>query len=112
MISNRSLLTISVLIIAGCRPSTAPTASKTPSDASPPAALRLLVIDDPDLAHVIERQWTAHGESPLQVRLTTQDEFLNKPERRLAADIVIYPSALIGELASRDWLQPLTEQQL
>lgn len=105
------LIALLLLVTIGCRPSATP--AKAPAATDPAAqSLRLLVIDDEELARVIERQWTAHGESPLQVRLLSQDEFLSKPPRRLGADVVIYPSAMIGELAGRDWLQPLSDQEL
>src|SRR5687768_3620598 len=112
MILKHVSLIVLFILASGCRSSTS---SPAPSGQQEPASaqsLRLLVIDDPDLARAIERQWTAHGENPLQTRLMSQQDFLKQQQRRLASDVVIYPSALIGELASRDWLQPLAEQEL
>ncbi|MGE0757900.1 MAG: ABC transporter substrate-binding protein [Pirellulaceae bacterium] len=100
------------LIAVGCQPSGTPqpsTQGETP-DVQPP--LRVLVIEDPEMARALDRQWTAVGGGPLQIRQVGRDEFLSQEQRRLASDIVVFPSPLLGELAGRDWLQPLDEQQL
>jgi multiple sugar transport system substrate-binding protein len=67
-----------------------------------------LVIDDPALAAGIERVWRAKSEAPLEVRQATSQDLANLS--RPDADAVIYPSALLGELAERGWLFPLTEE--
>lgn len=96
----------------GCRPSGSQSRVDSPGKSSQPSALRILVLDDPDFARAMERQWTADGESRLTIRQLTEDEFSRQEQRRLASDVVIYPSALLGELAARDWLQPLAEKDL
>jgi ABC-type glycerol-3-phosphate transport system substrate-binding protein len=106
-----ALLFVAICMVTlGCRPKANVPATSTTADTTSTQPLRLLVIDDEPMARAIERQWTAHGEKPLQVRQISQDEFVKQQQKRLAADVVIYPSSLIGELASRDWLQPLAEQ--
>jgi multiple sugar transport system substrate-binding protein len=71
-----------------------------------------LVIDDPDLAKAVEREWVSVGGDPLTIRHVTQEEFVGQQQRRLASDAVIFPSSLLGDLAGRDWLQPLGDAEL
>ena len=111
-IKNLLLITVVWALATGCRPTASSTTAPERSESKPSPSLRVLVIDDVELARAIERQWMAHGENPLQVRLLKREEFSSQEQRRLASDVVIYPSALIGELASRDRLQPLGEQDL
>ena len=99
---------IALLTAFGCSPQ-APVTAPTRTDAPP---LRLLVIGDPGLAKIVKREWDARSEGELNVRELTEDEFKKWDQPRLAADAVLFPSPLLGELASRDWLVPIPDEAL
>ncbi len=98
-------------MLPGCTPEPAPSAAdseiKTDADQRP---LRLLVFDDPQLAETIEREWIARGGASLTVENAEASSF--KEKTRLRADAVIYPANLLGELAERNLLAPLSSEQL
>jgi multiple sugar transport system substrate-binding protein len=74
--------------------------------------LRLLVVDDPQLATVVTRQWQARADRELVVRETTAAELDAAGWRRLGADVVIYPSGMLGELAARELIEGLADETL
>ena len=80
------------------------------TNAEPSKPLRLLVIDDPPLAAAIKREWRSRTESEIEVREMTSQEVLKA--NRLPADAVIFPTGLIGHLAERRLIVPLSEQAL
>lgn len=91
-----------LFLTSGCRREAAgPLTPAAPADAPP---LRLLVIGDSELAKVIQREWDARTAGELALRELSVDELLEWQHPRLAADVVIYPSQLLGDLAGRDWL--------
>jgi multiple sugar transport system substrate-binding protein len=69
------------------------------------------VIDDPELADVIQRQWRARAEGEIVVQQKTSREIV-AAEGRLGADAVIYPAALIGELAERQLIVSVPDDVL
>lgn len=101
-----------ICLAAGCRPQAEEVAARDAQPTPPPEPLRLLVIDDPELAEVIPRQWHARAERELVVRQMTTEELLKLEARRLGTDAVIYPSGLIGELAQRQLIEPVSERTL
>jgi multiple sugar transport system substrate-binding protein len=76
----------------------------------PSGPLRVLVIDDPELADALDRQWHARSQTKIEVRQATAADIAAKP--RTEADVVIYPSSLLGTLAEIGAIIPLTDQQL
>ncbi|HND50822.1 MAG TPA: extracellular solute-binding protein [Pirellulaceae bacterium] len=72
--------------------------------------LRVVVVDDPQLAAAIKKQWTAISQEPLEIR-DAEPALLDaaEPAAKLNADIVIYPTAWLGTLAERRRLVPLPE---
>lgn len=78
-----------------------------PTVAQPANPLQLIVVDDPALAEAIQQQWKARAEGELEVRNLESTELFDPRRERLAADAVIYPSGLIGELAERGWIMPV-----
>jgi ABC-type glycerol-3-phosphate transport system substrate-binding protein len=94
---------------AGCRKEVEP---KPPEvDERPvPRLLRVAIVEDPDLAVVIQRQWKARTEGEIElVDLAAQE--LNEADQ-LSADVVIYPSAWLGTLAERKLIEPLSNDTL
>ncbi len=113
--SNHLLLLSLLCLGIGCG---SPTTDSPPADLVTPAeptlshaAIRVLVIDDPSLAGGIEREWSARAEVPLVVVPSTTAELLSL-KRAPSADILLYPSSLVGELATRRWILPLPESLL
>ena len=106
------LAVLSIWLACGCRPEAKEVAVGEAQPAAPPEPLRLLVIDDAELAEVIPIQWHARAERELVVRQMTSEELTKLDARRLGADAIIYPSGLIGELAERQLIEPVSERAL
>jgi len=67
----------------------------------------LVVVDDAPLAEAVDREWRARAEGGIEVRQMASSDLLKDRKRPLAADAIIYPSGLIGELAVRDLIVPI-----
>jgi multiple sugar transport system substrate-binding protein len=98
-------LAFAIAFLAGC-PRKEPVPSPVPPDTGKP--IRLLVIDDPAMAAAIERTWRSRSEAPLEVLQRSSADL--GAASRLGADAVIYPSGLLGALAERGLLFPLTAE--
>ena len=92
-------LLMALLTLLGC-PTSQPAddAESTGSTKAPPV-VRLLVVDDTALATAIEREWKASGRGDLAITQSPAAELVDV--KRLAADIVIYPAAMLGDFAER-----------
>jgi hypothetical protein len=78
-----------------------------------PAELHLTVVDDPELAKSIARlrgEWKAQTGSELSVQGLSADEAATA--QKLDADAVIYSPALLGMLAERKLIRPLSQAWL
>ncbi len=65
--------------------------------------LRLLVINDPAIVDVARREWQAISDTNLDVTQQTESEFLaSLSGGSVAADIIIYSTRLMGELAHKN----------
>lgn len=95
------------LAVCGCPGQPTPPPAQT--DSQPASPLRLIVVDDKALAAAVQQQWQARAEGELEVRELTAAELCDPGRKRLAADAVLYPSGLIGELAERGWIAPLSD---
>ncbi|MCC7336435.1 MAG: hypothetical protein IT422_15205 [Pirellulaceae bacterium] len=96
------------MTLAGCQPTDvkAPTdeVSDTPVVASK-IPLRVWIVaplTEPDL---LQRQWLASSEQPLELRSLTALELLQ--ESQCQCDVLIYPANLMGELIERSWIVKL-----
>lgn len=67
------------------------------------------MVDDVRLADAIDREWRARAEGKLEVRQMATTDILDRGGRPLAADAIIYPTGLIGELATRDVIVPIAD---
>jgi multiple sugar transport system substrate-binding protein len=78
--------------------------------------LRLIVIDDPGLSEVIEREWPANTGSEVKARLMSTDKFLASIEpaatATLEADVIIFPSDMLGTLAERKLIRKFPREFL
>ncbi len=108
-IANRTpvqLLTgLAMLLVAGCSGNGVEKHAGL-EEGTRPLPLRVVVVDSPALAQSIRTQWLAHDGGEIQLRERSIEELLST--RRLLADVVVYPSAMIGELAMAGHLQPLS----
>jgi hypothetical protein len=91
------------LTLSGCPDSRSPSAEPTAAAAIPPLAL--LVVEDPPLGKAIAREWLGRTEEKLTVRDITLAEVAGAS--RLPGDAVIFPAAMIGQLAERGLIAPL-----
>ena len=117
---QRMMVLIACLIgcLAGCqRPREAGTQRQDGLEkdaARPVVTLRLLVVDDPEMAGSIKKlrgEWTerTHGGRLQVLEWTLAEMFAAKS---LPADLVIYPSRHLGTLVQKKWLRPLRESML
>jgi ABC-type glycerol-3-phosphate transport system substrate-binding protein len=103
-------LVSAAIVTSGCR-----NATDTPRDPSTahPAAVRLLVVDDPALAKAVGRikgEWKARTGADLDVHESTSTEI--NTAKSLGADAVVYPSEELGSLAERRLIRPLPAEWL
>jgi ABC-type glycerol-3-phosphate transport system substrate-binding protein len=102
-----SLLATVAILFAGCGPLKVdpPEPPKTSV-----GKLRLLVVGDPRLAAAIEREWTARGRAEIEIVQRSVDD--TAQETTLDADVVIFPSGMLGELVEAERILPLPESLL
>jgi len=102
-----SLLMVAAALFAGCGSHEVdpPGPSKIPA-----GKLRFLVIDDPPLAEAIEREWAAQGRSENDVIRRSAADMVEQAE--LGADIIVFPSAMLGELVESERILPLPDTLL
>lgn len=82
--------------------------SQSPSAARQDAMLRLLVVDDPELAaaaELLRGEWKGQTGGSFEVQQTSTDGLLSAAD--LQADAVIFPSSLLGSLAEKKLLAPV-----
>ena len=102
-----------LLVLAGCpKPESTSDESvkKTPLAG---AKLRLLVVDDPELATAVGKlrgEWTAQSGAELVVAESTEGELLKKDS--IDADAVICASHLLGPLAEGQRIAPIPKESL
>lgn len=88
-----------------------PRKSSPPPTASVPrasVALRVLVVNEPQLVEVIDRlrgEWTDRSGGDLSAGATTWKELAVLPQ--IEADVVVFPARYLGDLCSRGWLRPV-----
>ena len=92
-----------LLVAAGCPQTPQPAPEPKASERARP--LVLLVADDPELGKAIAREWQGRTEQELTVREVSFAEIA--AASRLPADVVIFPTGWLGQLAERDLIVPL-----
>jgi multiple sugar transport system substrate-binding protein len=95
------LLIMTGLTSSGCQDPAANLATKPEAEPT----LHVTVTDDPELATAIARQWKARAGSKIIVTNISTAQLLDS--KRLQADLIIYPSAQLGHLATKQTLLPL-----
>ena len=105
------ILTVWLSAVA-CNRSTPPEPVERPAEnMSSARPVRVLVIDDQRLGQALQREWLARSEQPLEVIELSSAQVLASPTPT-AAELVIYPSGLIGTLVAQGQIEPLPETAL
>ncbi len=103
------LLALVAISLSGCQKKEEPAPKKV--DQRPvPRLLRVAIVEDPELAVIIQRQWKARTEGEIELVEMSAQQL--KEAEQLSADVVIYPSAWLGTLAERKLIEPLSKDTL
>ena len=104
-----------VLLLCGC-PSNSQT-SQTGGEESEAAdaikmagPLRVLVLNDPEFAQILRREWLARSENEVEFRDETEANLLTllqDEKQRLDTDVIIFPTRLLGRLSEGRLLRAL-----
>ena len=98
------LLTISL----GCQETPPPPATNPAAPRRAAVELKILVVEDPPLAagiKLLRGEWSERSGGELSIQEWTLNEMFNATE--LSADLIVYPSRLVGTLVDRGWLRPV-----
>ena len=102
-----------LFVLPSCVEPDATTEAPKPTKVSAtPVVLRVLVLDDPQLAHAIDIECTSRSRVKLEVIQSTTAECVTQIDevQRLTADVIVYPAYLLGELAERDMIVPIPDR--
>jgi multiple sugar transport system substrate-binding protein len=107
------LLVLAAIALGGCTPQT--DTKPAAVDAAPrrDVTIHLLVVDDAALAAAVSQvagEWKARSGATLVMSETTSAQLLGEKSLSADVDAVIYPPAMLGELAKREWLRSLPEE--
>jgi ABC-type glycerol-3-phosphate transport system substrate-binding protein len=110
-ILRSALVAIGLAVVCGCGGTGNEPAAKKVAEQVPkaPAQLRLAVVDDSAMAKSIARlqgEWKAQTGITLEIVEHSTEEISSA--RKIDADAVIYPSAMMGALAERDLIRPIS----
>ncbi|MEZ6134811.1 MAG: hypothetical protein R3C53_07870 [Pirellulaceae bacterium] len=102
------LLLLTLTWCSGCKPSQPDeTAATAPRPVASDVPLRIVIAAPVADIESIRRQWLSDSEQPLAIDSISVDQLIGGAE--LQADVVLYPSYLLGELQSRGWIVKLPE---
>src|SRR5262245_45032393 len=108
----RCLAVFLALLLAGC-PREKSQPAVPPASPRASVALRVLVVDEPELVEAVNRlrgEWAERSGGELNAAGTTWKEL--NAAKEIDADVVIFPSRYLGDLCFRDWLRPLRSSVL
>lgn len=101
--SRAGHLLLLAMVSLGCQDQN--TNPKKDANTEPEPTLHVTVTDDPELATAIAREWKSRAGSKITVANITTTQLLES--KRLQTDLIIYPSAQLGQLAAQKKLLPL-----
>ena len=78
-----------------------PAETTTAEDTALP--LRVVTLDDPELSRALEREWRANAQAPCEFTARSSDTLASDP---LHADVVVFPTALLGQLVTGRQIVP------
>ena len=98
----------SVTMQVGCKPSS-PTSTSEPEKSNSTKAskipLRVWLVGEIAQPETVIRQWNAVSEQPVEFRTLQANELFEG--EKCAADLLLYPARLLGELVRRKWIVKL-----
>lgn len=101
-----------LLVLAGCpsnpQPPAQPSAPTGQAPPPPSVALQVVVVNDPPLSEAINRlrgEWAERSGGSLTATSKPLSEVM--AAKSLDADLLIFPTRYLGELAMRDFLRPV-----
>lgn len=104
-----SLIGLALCVIcAGCPANSKQTekpSNESPSPSVSTVPLRVWFVADPSDKPVIERQWQATYDQPVDVTIFTPEELLK--QTKPACDTLVYPAWMLGDLVTRNWVAEL-----
>lgn len=69
--------------------------------------LRIWIVGRMEQSEMLSRQWLSDSEQPIEVRIVAAEDLLS--QQSVPADVLIYPSRLLGDLSHRQWIVKLPE---
>jgi hypothetical protein len=113
MIGRRILRMLApvIMLMGGCQREESAPAARVDESASQPRAsvtLRVLVVNEPELAEAITRlrgEWTERSGGELTATGIAWADLT--AAKAVDADLIVFPSRYLGELCIRDWLRPV-----
>jgi hypothetical protein len=112
---TRSRLLLLLLLTSGCtkRQPASTNSAVTTDQSRPSVTLRVLVVNEPELAEAIDRlrgEWNDRSRGELNTSSMSWAELAaaNSPD----ADVIVFPSRYLGELCSHSWLRPVRSNVL
>ncbi|MCC6508282.1 MAG: hypothetical protein IT423_04195 [Pirellulaceae bacterium] len=101
------LVGLCLWLVSGCTPAAtskpAPPAASGSSQSLVP--LQVWFVGEQADKPVLERQWQATFDRPVNIRIFSTDQLLS--ESKVNSDVLVYPAHLIGDLLQRGWLVEL-----
>ncbi len=94
-----------IAILGGCKKDASEPV--TPGEQAAELPLRVMVIDDEPLADAVKLAWDSRVGGSAKISQLAAAELRNGESTRLNADVILYPSYLLGELAERGLIEPL-----
>ncbi|MDP6059492.1 MAG: extracellular solute-binding protein, partial [Pirellulaceae bacterium] len=99
-------------VVAGCPSGPPKEPAANSAQPGPQRTLHVLVIDDDNLAEGIERQWRARSDTAIELHRSSAAGVRAAGGESLGADVVVFPSGLLGEFAEQDRIVPLGKRVL
>lgn len=96
----------------GCRGEQQPEAPAATSTPKTVGEVKLLVVDDPEMAAAIDQlqaEWKARTGATIVIEQMNSAELESAEKLPNQPDGIIYPSRLLGSLAERGWIVPLPD---
>lgn len=102
---------MAAVYLAGCphqQPARPAASEKAPAEPRPSVALRILVVNEPELVEAINRlrgEWAERTGGTLSATAKSWPEIA--ASKAVDADLIVFPSRYLGELCAREWLRPV-----
>lgn len=96
-----------LLLLCGCQPN--PVRNAADNSPQPPSIsnvpLRVWVVSPISDPEIIERQWLAGSEQPIELSTLSADDLLNG--EACSCDAIVLPARNLGEVVKRGWIEKL-----